>query len=80
MDLEVIILREVIRQRQIYDIIKYVDYYHMIPYIHMVSRYYHTWNLKPPISSLDTNELTYKTEIHSQTWKTNLWLPKGEGG
>ena len=28
----------------------------------------------------DTNELTYKTEIDSQTQKTNLWLPKGEGG
>ena len=27
----------------------------------------------------DTNELTYKTEIDSQTWKTNLWLPNGKG-
>ena len=25
----------------------------------------------------DTNELIYKTEIDSQTQKTNLWLPKG---
>ena len=33
------------------------------------------WNLKN-----DTNELTYKTEIDSQTVKTNLWLPKGKGG
>ena len=28
----------------------------------------------------DTNELIYKTEIDSQTQKTNLWLLKGEGG
>ena len=28
----------------------------------------------------DTNELIYKTEIDSQTQKTNLWLPKGKGG
>ena len=28
----------------------------------------------------DTNELIYKVEIDSQTQKTNLWLPKGEGG
>ena len=27
----------------------------------------------------DTNELMYKTEIHSQTWKTNSLLPKGKG-
>ena len=33
------------------------------------------WNLKN-----DTNELIYKTEIDSQTQKTNLWLPKGKGG
>ena len=26
------------------------------------------------------NELTYKTEIGSQTQKTNLWLPKGKVG
>ena len=25
---------------------------------------------------MDTNELTYKTEISSQSWKTKLWLPK----
>ena len=28
----------------------------------------------------DTNELIYKTEIDSQTQKTNLWLPKGKRG
>ena len=27
----------------------------------------------------DTNELIYKTEIDSQTQKTNFWLPKGKG-
>ena len=27
----------------------------------------------------DTNELIYKAETDSQTWKTNLWLPKGKG-
>ena len=31
------------------------------------------WNLKN-----DANELIYKTD--SQTFKTNLWLPKGKGG
>ena len=31
------------------------------------------WNLKH-----DTNELIYRTEIDSQTQKTNLWLPKGK--
>ena len=30
------------------------------------------WNLKKN----DTNELIYKTEIDSETQKTNLWLPK----
>ena len=35
----------------------------------------YTWNLKK-----DINELIYKTEIDSQTWKTNLWLPEGIGG
>ena len=34
------------------------------------------WNLKKN----DTNELIYKTEIESQMWKTNLWLPGGKGG
>ena len=33
------------------------------------------WTLKKN----DTNELIYKTEIDSQTWKTNLWLPTGKG-
>ena len=28
----------------------------------------------------DTNELTFKTETNSQTWKTNIWLPKGSKG
>ena len=28
----------------------------------------------------DTNELIYKTEIDSQTQKTNLWLPKEKWG
>ena len=28
----------------------------------------------------DTNELIYKTEIDSQTWRTNLQLPKGKEG
>ena len=34
------------------------------------------WNLKKN----DTNELIYKTEIDSHTWKTNFWLPKGKEG
>lgn len=28
----------------------------------------------------DTNELIYKTEIDSQTWKTHLKVTKGEKG
>ena len=28
----------------------------------------------------DTNEFIYKAEADSQTWRTNLWLPEGEGG
>ena len=32
------------------------------------------WNL-----THDTDELTYKTEADSRTWKANLWLPKGNG-
>ena len=31
------------------------------------------------IKKNDTNELIYKTEIVSQTEKTDLWLPKGKG-
>ena len=31
------------------------------------------WNL-----TSNTNESVYKTEIDSQTSKTNLWLPKGK--
>ena len=34
------------------------------------------WNLK---NKNHTSELIYKTEIETQTWKTNLWLPKGKG-
>ena len=30
------------------------------------------WNLK-----YGTYEPIYKTEIDSQTWKTDLWLPRG---
>ena len=33
------------------------------------------WNLKN-----DTYELIYKAEIDSQIQKTNVWLPKREGG
>ena len=33
------------------------------------------WNLK-----INANELIYKAETDSQTWKTNLWLPKGKQG
>ena len=28
----------------------------------------------------DTNEFAYKIERDPQTYKTNLWLPKGKGG
>lgn len=34
----------------------------------------HTWNQKN-----NTNELIYRTETDSQTYKICLWLPKGEG-
>ena len=33
------------------------------------------WNLK-----YDTNESIYKTETDSQTWRSDLWLPRGEKG
>ena len=36
------------------------------------------WNLKK--NQKDTNDLICKTERDSQTYKTNLWLPKGKGG
>ena len=50
-------------------------------------RHYHTklsksdkdkymWKLK---KKKDTNEFIYKTERDSQTYKTNLWSPKGKG-
>ena len=32
------------------------------------------WNLK-----YGTNELTYKAETDSQTWRTDLWLPRRSG-
>ena len=32
----------------------------------------YTWNLK-----YGTNEPIYKTETDSQTWRTDLWLPRG---
>ena len=32
------------------------------------------WNL-----THDTKELMYKTETDSETWRTDLWLPRGEG-
>ena len=32
------------------------------------------WNLK-----YDKNEPIYKTETHSQTKRTDLWLPRGRG-
>ena len=41
---------------------------------------YHMMPLICGISKNDTHELIYKTEIDSRTQKTNLWLPKGEGG
>ena len=36
------------------------------------------WNIKQ--KKIDTNMFIYKTEIDSQTYKTNLWLPKRKGG
>ena len=41
---------------------------------------YHMISLMCGILKNDTNEFTYKTEIDSQTQKTNLWLPKGKWG
>ena len=35
------------------------------------------WNLK---KKNDTNEIIYKTEMDSQTLKTNVWLSKEKGG
>ena len=32
------------------------------------------WNL-----NYGTNEPIYKTETDSQSWRTDLWLPRGEG-
>ena len=33
------------------------------------------WNL-----NYDTNEFIYKTETNSQTYRTDLWLPRRAGG
>ena len=41
---------------------------------------YHMISLTSGILKNDLNELIYKTEIDSQTCKTNLWLTKGKGG
>ena len=41
---------------------------------------YHMISLTCGILKNDTDELIYKTEKDPQTWKTNLWLPKGKGG
>ena len=41
---------------------------------------HHTISLICEILKNDTNELIYKTEIDSQTQKTNLWLPQGKEG
>ena len=46
--------------------VRKMDKYHML-FFYMKSK------------KKDTNELIYKTEIDSQTQKTNLWLPKGKG-
>ena len=37
------------------------------------------WNLKKK-KKKHTNELIYKTKTDSQTYKTILWLPKGNEG
>ena len=42
------------------------DIYHMITYM---------WNIK-----YDTNELIYETEIDSQIYSTDWWLPRGRDG
>ena len=34
----------------------------------------------PFILRNDTNELIYKTETGSETYRVNLWLPGGKGG
>ena len=41
---------------------------------------YHVISLICGILKHDTNKLIYKTEIHSHTDKTTLWLPKGIKG
>ena len=40
---------------------------------------YHRISLIYGILKIYANELIYKTEIDPQTYKTNLWLPKGKG-
>ena len=44
-----------------------------------MDKYHMLFFYKKPKKKKDTNELIYKTEIHSQTQKTNLGLPKGKG-
>ena len=39
---------------------------------------YHDTAYMRNLKKNDTNEVIYKTEIDSQTQKTNLWLPKGK--
>ena len=41
---------------------------------------YHMISLICGIKRKDINELIYKTDINSQTQKTNLWLQKEQGG
>ena len=41
---------------------------------------YHMISFISGILKNDTNELIYKRETGSQTQKTNLCLPKGQGG
>ena len=38
------------------------------------------YHLYVELKKNDTNEHIYKIETDSQTQKTNLWLPKEEGG
>ena len=40
---------------------------------------HHTIQLIRGIQNNDANEIIFKTEVDSQTWKTDLWLPEGKG-
>ena len=40
---------------------------------------YHVNLIHGILKKNDTNKLIYKTEIDPQTYKANLWLPKGKG-